>query len=81
MHGNLWEWCLDEWFDHYHGVPTDGSAMGEIDPRDGQQLRVVRGGSWFSAGQTCRTASRNSLFALFRHYHYGMRVVCTGARV
>lgn len=78
MHGNLWEWCLDEWFDHYHGVPTDGSAMGAIDPRDGQQYRVVRGGSWFSAGQTCRAASRTSLIASFRHYHYGMRVVCTG---
>ena len=26
MHGNVWEWCLDEWHDSYGGAPTDGSA-------------------------------------------------------
>lgn len=26
MHGNVWEWCLDEWHDSYAGAPTDGSA-------------------------------------------------------
>jgi len=30
MHGNLWEWCLDDWHDTYEGAPTDGSAW--IDP-------------------------------------------------
>jgi eukaryotic-like serine/threonine-protein kinase len=76
MHGNLWEWCLDEWFDNYHLAPTDGSARGKIDLRDGDLLRVVRGGSWFSYGQNCRAASRNGLFGSFRHLHYGMRVAC-----
>jgi eukaryotic-like serine/threonine-protein kinase len=82
MHGNLWEWCLDEWFADYHGAPSDGSARGYIHAKnDGNQtetLRVVRGGSWFSYGRTCRAASRSSLFAGFRHQHYGLRVVCTG---
>lgn len=77
MHGNLWEWCLDEWFDSYDGAPTDGSPWGNITVRDGQQLRVVRGGSWFSHARICRAASRAGLFALFRHNFYGMRVVCT----
>jgi eukaryotic-like serine/threonine-protein kinase len=75
MHGNLWEWCLDEWFDNYDGAPSDGSARGDIDVRDGQQHRVVRGGSWFSYGRICRAASRNGLFASFRHQHYGLRVL------
>jgi eukaryotic-like serine/threonine-protein kinase len=77
LHGNLWEWCLDEWFDSYHGAPTDGSPRGNITARDGQQLRVVRGGSWFSHARICRAASRAGLFALFKHDFYGMRVVCT----
>ncbi len=76
MHGNVWEWCLDEWFENYHGAPTDGSARGDIDLRNGDRLRVVRGGSWFSHGQICRAASRTGLFGLFRHDNYGLRVVC-----
>jgi eukaryotic-like serine/threonine-protein kinase len=77
MHGNLWEWCLDEWFDNYHQAPIDGSARGRIKAQNGDLLRVVRGGSWFSYGQTCRAASRSGLFGSFRHHHYGLRVVCT----
>lgn len=78
MHGNLWEWCLDEWCADYNGAPCDGSARGNINSRDGTQLKVVRGGSWFSHGRNCRAASRAGLFASFRHYHYGLRVVCSG---
>ncbi|TBR56400.1 hypothetical protein B4U84_30105, partial [Westiellopsis prolifica IICB1] len=25
MHGNVWEWCLDDWHNNYEGAPTDGS--------------------------------------------------------
>jgi eukaryotic-like serine/threonine-protein kinase len=78
MHGNLWEWCLDEWFDNYQDAPTDGSARGDIEAQSEQKSRVVRGGSWFSYGHRCRAASRTNLFASFRHAHYGFRVVCIG---
>jgi eukaryotic-like serine/threonine-protein kinase len=78
MHGNLWEWCLDEWFANYRDAPQDGSARGDLETRTENTQRVVRGGSWFSAGQMCRAASRSSLPASYRHNHYGFRVVCTG---
>jgi eukaryotic-like serine/threonine-protein kinase len=77
MHGNLWEWCLDEWFPDYTGAPTDGTARGNIYTRGDDLLKVVRGGSWFTYASNCRAASRSSLFASFRHHHYGFRVVCT----
>jgi formylglycine-generating enzyme required for sulfatase activity len=53
MHGNVCEWCQD-WYGNYPATPQIdplGSAFGPG--------RVVRGGSWFSNSQNCRSACRS----------------------
>ena len=55
MHGQLWEWCADNWHDSYDGAPTDGIAW--LDNNQNKIL-VVRGGSWSSRFENCRSAYR-----------------------
>ena len=55
MHGNVWEWCLDHFHDSYNGAPSDGSAWVTGGNSD---LRILRGGSWFSSPRLCRCAYR-----------------------
>jgi eukaryotic-like serine/threonine-protein kinase len=76
LHGNLWEWCLDEWADSYDGAPNDGSARGDIKARDKNKRRVLRGGSWSNLASNCRAADRYVNFASLRYISIGFRVVC-----
>ncbi len=78
MHGNVWEWCLDDWHDNYEGAPTDGSPWFNNDNNLYQKagIALLRGGCWFSNPGLCRCAYRyfnNRDFILNFH---GFRVVC-----
>jgi formylglycine-generating enzyme required for sulfatase activity len=63
MHGNVWEWCLDEWHESYEGAPTDGrawvdAAQGEKS-KDSLKSKLLRGGSWVYDPGGCRSACRD----------------------
>ncbi|MBN2492665.1 MAG: formylglycine-generating enzyme family protein [Planctomycetes bacterium] len=51
MHGNVWEWCLDEWEEHYNGIPTNGSAW----DTGLRAARVIRSGFWYDSARDCRS--------------------------
>ncbi|OUL24030.1 hypothetical protein BV378_20180 [Nostoc sp. RF31YmG] len=85
MHGNVWEWCLDDWHDDYNGAPTDGSPW--FDDNDNlyqkQGRAVLRGGSWIYDPRGCRSASRYNGNAAGRDFirdAFGFRVVCAFGR-
>lgn len=74
MHGNAWEWCADNWHTSYDGAPTDGSVWEEPD-EDNRVYRVIRGGSWDSTANSCRSASRRSAATVTATKKIGFRVV------
>jgi formylglycine-generating enzyme required for sulfatase activity len=77
MHGNVWEWCADQWHSNYVGAPADGSAWltgGE------PTRRLLRGGSWYYDPWDCRSAYRVSTNVAYKDNLIGFRVVCSTLR-
>lgn len=80
MHGNVREYCLDEFCSSHEGVDADGSPWVDsesIKSTGPSAKRVVRGGCWHNQASLCRSAYRNynepewaNIFGL------GFRVVC-----
>jgi formylglycine-generating enzyme required for sulfatase activity len=77
MHGNVWEWCLDEYQPNYQTASIDGSAVADPRSIDLNAKRVMRGGSWDYVAKGCRSAVRCSLDATLRMPGCGFRVVLT----
>lgn len=73
MHGNVWEWCEDNWHNSYEGAPTDGSAW--LNKSDNGTSKIIRGGSWLNIPGSCRSAYRLSDSRDNRYNSVGFRVV------
>ena len=74
MHGNVLEWCQDRWHDSYQGAPGNGSAW-ISDNAEGNNYRILRGGSWSDIPSYCRSAVRNINHPDTRNHDVGFRVV------
>jgi formylglycine-generating enzyme required for sulfatase activity len=74
MHGNVWEWCMDDWHDNYEKAPNDGSAW--LKNVKTASSKVFRGGSWSYDPRNCRSAYRFIITRAARDSNVGFRVVC-----
>lgn len=74
MHGNVWEWCEDNWHGNYERAPMDGNAW--VDANREETWRVLRGGSWDVDPRDCRSAVRDSNKPKNRYFNLGFRVCC-----
>ncbi|NES88013.1 MULTISPECIES: formylglycine-generating enzyme family protein [Okeania] len=72
MHGNVYEWCEDDWHENYKGAPNDGSAW-----RSGNQrtTKLLRGGCWRFKPLWCCSTSRHFHSPAVSSYYIGFRVL------
>jgi len=72
IHGNVWEWCADNWHSSYQDALNDGSIWLSSD-----ESRVLRGGSWYNNLWSCRSANRNFSYPGSGDLINGFRAVCS----
>jgi formylglycine-generating enzyme required for sulfatase activity len=81
MHGNVWEWCWDEFHDSYSEKPArlksnGNEPWGELKVvKEDNRAYICRGGSWFNDAIYCRSAYRRWFYARTLAYGLGFRVV------
>lgn len=73
IHGNVWEWCLDELGDYRAAAPREGDGLRHA-PRSGGQ-RMIRGGSWLDAARKARSAYRLHRHPDDRRRNLGFRAI------
>jgi formylglycine-generating enzyme required for sulfatase activity len=71
VHGNVWEWCQDNYGPLPGGVQTDPAGPASTLLRD----KVMRGGAYDYPNSSCRSASRLFRFPLWPDSDVGFRVV------
>jgi formylglycine-generating enzyme required for sulfatase activity len=81
MHGQLWEWCGDQWHrDPLAGSAGDGSALegpdAALEGNQEQTYRLLRGGSWILDPLFARAAVRYGNPPDFLNTYVGVRPGC-----
>ena len=81
MHGNVWEWCWDEFHNSYSGKPARLKSNGN-EPwgklkvvKEDNHAYICRGGSWYYNAVNCRSADRDRSIARSQDNTLGFRVV------
>lgn len=71
MHGNVWEWCWDDYHADLYGDPTPKRSSYSGDAL----LKIARGGSWDVPADACRSGFRNRHRPNYYNNDMGLRVV------
>ncbi|MDR3334180.1 MAG: formylglycine-generating enzyme family protein [Treponema sp.] len=66
MHGNVYEWCWDQYKTAYNSADLNGSINADA---------VIRGGSWYSEARFLRSANRAHAAHTTLNSYIGFRVV------
>jgi len=74
MHGNVFEWCQDNYGEYPSGDVTD-----PVGPASGS-FRVFRGGCWYNSARGCRSAYRFWSSPSDRSHGLGFRVLRSSAK-
>ena len=75
LHGNVWEWVEDVWYDDHSDAPNDCSARSDCEGGESSSDRVVRGGSLDYSSRSCRSACRSRIGPNERGNILGFRLV------
>jgi len=73
MHGNVAEWCEDEW----DRAPPSAPFVRGTPPFEPAWYRVVRGGAWYDGLPSCTSAARQGKYRRMRSRGTGFRLVFT----
>jgi formylglycine-generating enzyme required for sulfatase activity len=71
MHGNVHEWCQDQWHPDYTGAPSNGSAW---ETGGAATQRVIRGGSWRHMARHLRSSDRVYYDSPYSEDFIGLRI-------
>lgn len=78
MHGNVFEWCEDDYHKSYEKAPTKGNAWLSSHKN---ATKILRGGSWSGDPKFCRCAYRGDYDPDLRDYNVGLRMVRVVPRI